>query len=152
MAAVNSNILSVRDLWSILNRTGFAISRLRELELGNHGLTIEQASVLYILSNAKEGIVTPGDLENVTMRQHHSVSVLTSGMESAGLLKKVKYPDGKRLKIVLTPEGCRHYREITIASLEESFSALSEMDWDILSQYLTRLLIRSRQMLGPTPR
>jgi DNA-binding MarR family transcriptional regulator len=148
MTTCDHDSYEVMDVWSCIDRTGFAVSRLRELELGWGGLTIEQASVLYILSNSRDGIVTPGDLENVTMRQHHSVSVLTSGMEKAGLLKKVKYADSKRLKIVLTPEGCRHYRQIKIASLEETFSVLKEANQKELSGYLTSLLIKSRQLLG----
>jgi DNA-binding MarR family transcriptional regulator len=148
MTTRNSKASSVREIWSLLDRTGFAISRLRELELGKYGLTIEQSSILYILTNSKEGFVTPGELENITMRQHHSISVLTSGMESSGLVQKVKYPDGKRIKIVITPEGFEGYQATTIASLEESFSALEEKGWGDISVYLTDLLLKSRQLLG----
>jgi DNA-binding MarR family transcriptional regulator len=148
MTTRNSKALTVREIWPLLDRTGFAISRLRELELGKYGLTIEQSSILYILSNSKEWSITPGELENITMRQHHSISALTSGMEESGLVRKVKYPDGKRLKIVMTPEGADSYRQTTIASLEESFSALTEKEWDDLSNYLTRLLLKARNLLG----
>ncbi|HSW58311.1 MAG TPA: MarR family transcriptional regulator [Dehalococcoidales bacterium] len=140
--------LPAREIWSILDRTGFAISRLRELELLKYGLTIEQSSVLYILTNTREGSITPGELENITMRQHHSISVLTSGMAASGLVKKVKHLDGKRLKIELTPKGREHYLQTTITSLEESFSALSEKEWLILSTFFTGLLLKSRRMLN----
>jgi DNA-binding MarR family transcriptional regulator len=148
MTSRNTEALSVREIWSLLDRTGFAISRLRELELGEYGLTIEQSSVLYILTNSKEGSTTPAELENVTMRQHHSVSVLTSGMEAGGLVQKLKYPDGKRLKIVITSDGKKHYQQSTTASLEESFSALTQEDGPVLSRLLTGLLQKSRQKLG----
>jgi DNA-binding MarR family transcriptional regulator len=148
MTSRNSEALSVREIWSLVDRTGFAISRLRELELGKYGLTIEQSSILYILTNSKDGSTTPSELENITMRQHHSVSVLTSGMEEAGLVQKLKYPDGKRLKIVITAEGKKHYQQTTIASLEESFSALTQENWLELSNYLTGLLQKSRRLLG----
>jgi DNA-binding MarR family transcriptional regulator len=140
--------MSVREIWSLLDRTGFAISRLRELELGKYGLTIEQSSILYILTNSKDGIITPGELENITMRQHHSISVLTTGMEQGGLVKKVKYPDCKRLKIVITAAGLTHYLQTTIASLEESFSALTEEEWVELSSHLTNLLLKARRLLS----
>jgi DNA-binding MarR family transcriptional regulator len=148
MTTRNYKALSVREIWSLLDRTGFAISRLRELELAKYGLTIQQSSILYILTNSKTGNITPGELENITMRQHHSISVLASGMEESGLVKKVKYPDGKRLKIVISPQGASLYQQTTIASIEESFSALSEREWISLSNCLTRLLLKSRNLLG----
>jgi DNA-binding MarR family transcriptional regulator len=148
MTASNTKALTAKEIWSLLDRTVFAISRLRELELGKYGLTIEQSSVLYILTNSKDGAITPGELENITMRQHHSISVLTSGMEACGLVKKEKFPDGKRIKVVITPKGLKHYQQTTIASLEESFSAVSEKEWIKLSNIMTRLLVRSRQLLN----
>jgi DNA-binding MarR family transcriptional regulator len=147
MTTRNINSISAREMWSLLDRTGFAISRLRELELGKSGLTIEQSSILYILANSKDGVVTPGELVNITMRQHHSISVLTSGMELSGLVKKVKFPDGKRLKVVITQAGLNLYQQSTIASLEESFSVLTEDQWSVLSVYLTNLLLKSRNLL-----
>ncbi len=148
MTIQDTTALPAREIWSLLDRTVFAISRLRELELDKYGLTIEQSSILYILTNSKEGVITPGELENITMRQHHSISVLTSGMASSGLVKKVKYPDGKRLKIVITPEGWDHYQRTTIVSLEESFSAITEKEWAALSSILTSLLLQSRKLLN----
>ena len=148
MTELDTKALTAKEIWSLLDRTVFAISRLRELELGKYGLTIEQSSVLYILTNSKDGALTPGELENITMRQHHSISVLTSGMESCGLVKKEKFPDGKRIKVVITPDGLKHYQQTTIASLEESFSAINEKEWIRLSNIMTKLLVRSRQLLN----
>ena len=47
MAALALDTLSITDLWSLFDRTGFAISRLRSMELAKSGLTIEQASILF---------------------------------------------------------------------------------------------------------
>jgi hypothetical protein len=35
--------------WSLLDRTGFAVYRARQLELDEFGITIEQLSTLFIL-------------------------------------------------------------------------------------------------------
>ena len=93
-----------RDLWSLLDRTRFAISRYRELELAHFGLTIEQVSILHVLKN-HGGSTTIKDLENITMRRQHSISVLINGMARAGLAEKVKNREEKRFRIVITPEG-----------------------------------------------
>ena len=117
MAVVHKESLSFTDLWSLFDRTGFAISRLRSMELAKSGLTIEQASILFILINSPQGFATPAQLEEITMRQHHSISVLIKGMSKSGMVSKEKYIDGKRLKIVPTEAGLTRYLQTTITSI-----------------------------------
>jgi DNA-binding MarR family transcriptional regulator len=140
--------LAAREVWSLLDRTGFAVSRLRELELAVYGLTIEQASLLYFLSTAENLTATSAELESCTMRQHHSISVLSAGMAAAGLLQKIKSPASKRLKIVMTPYGLTTYQKTTAASLKESFAALNGAEWQLLNNIMILLLRRARTLLG----
>ena len=73
----SSENLPLRELWSLMDRTGFAIARLRELELNKYSLTIEQSSILHVLTN-NGGSLTIKEIENITMRQHHSVYALVT--------------------------------------------------------------------------
>jgi MarR family transcriptional regulator, 2-MHQ and catechol-resistance regulon repressor len=136
-----------RTLWTLLERTVFAISRLRELELAQFGLTIEQASILYFLI-LRDGSTTMKVLENVTMRQHHSISVLLNGMVKTGLVNKVKNPGEHRFIINLTPEGENLYQKVNDASLEKTFSVLTVRERQRLAACLNPLLERSRNLLG----
>jgi DNA-binding MarR family transcriptional regulator len=141
--------LPVRDLWALLDRTRFAIARSRELELARFGLTIEQASILHILT-MHDGSSTAKDLEDVTMRRQHSVSALLNGMVKMGLISKDKKPQEKRFRIIITANGESLYSRITTNSLENTFSALSIEERQKLSECLTLLLERGRYLLGIT--
>ena len=115
------------ELWSLLDRAHFAISRLRRLELAQLGLTIEQSSILYILNN-RGGCATTRELEDITMRQHHSISSLMNRMTRMGLIKKEKSERSKRFNIVLTWEGRALSIKAPIVSLQMTFSSLSVGD------------------------
>jgi len=135
------------ELWSLLDRTGFAISRLRLIELHTFGLTIEQASILHVLSNYG-GSMTAGDLEELTLRQHHSISVLVKGMVKSGLVVKNKKPSEKRHTIAVTETGQTLFKKVTVTSLELLYSTLSEGERTSFSQYLYSLQEQARKMLG----
>jgi hypothetical protein len=75
------------EVWVSIDRTRFAIARLRELELAHFNLTIEQASFLHILRNHGSPM-TIEVLQDTTLRQPHSISTLINRMNTAGLLKK----------------------------------------------------------------
>ena len=72
------------ELWSALDATGFAISRVRGLELAQFGLTLEQSLHLTIIQHLG-GSTTTKEIENLTLRQHHSISTLINRMIEAGL-------------------------------------------------------------------
>jgi DNA-binding MarR family transcriptional regulator len=147
MAVAPANTLSFTDLWSLFDRTGFAISRLRSMELAKSNLTIEQASILFILINSPQGYATPAQLEEITMRQHHSISMLIKGMSKSGTVSKVKF-DGRRLKIMPTEAGLNRYWQTTVTSIEESFSVLNAEEWKQFSDIFNKILFKSRALLN----
>ena len=83
------NNMTDTDLWCLLVRTWYAISRLRELELAQFGLTIEQSSILKIIY-VRGGRSTAKELEYLTMRRQHSISTLINRMHKRGLIDKKK--------------------------------------------------------------
>ena len=141
------NNLSDTDLWCLIVRTWYAISRLRELELAQFGLTVEQSSILKIMS-LRDGSITAKELEYLTMRQQHSISTLINRMSKSGLVDKVKQPNERRHRIVVTPEGEKINNQVTYASIELVFSSLTESERDLYSHYVRTIYAKARELLG----
>jgi len=140
-------VLPYNELWSLLDRAGFAVARLREIELSHFNLTIEQSSILYILHN-KGSSMTIEELEDITMRQPHSVSTLINRMIRAGLLRREKCQDSKKSSIHITGAGNTALKNLTSDSLELAFSIFTDTEKKQLNHILDKLLKKSRQLLG----
>ena len=124
----------------------FAIYKLREMELANFGLTVEQLSILYIVEHG--GTMTIKEIIDETMRQPNSVYILLNKMVKMGLLHNSRGGKSGSTLISVTEHGKSLLEKITIISLEEIFSVLGENDKIILMDLLSRLLTRSRYLLG----
>lgn len=136
-------------LWSILNGTRFVISKVREIELVRFGLSIEQSSILYILSD-HGGQMTIKEIVDKTMRQPNSVYTLTNRMQKMGLILKTKKAGDKEHQIAITEEGKNLFRKVTTASLEMVFSPLTSRDRVQLAKLCDVLINRARDLLGLT--
>ena len=135
-------------LWRFLDHTRYVIARLRELELAQYGLTPEQAYVLDIL-NANGGSTTMGQIADMTLRPHHTISTLIERMAKHGLLEKRRTPQDRRsYEIVVTAKGDELFRKVKRKSIEMAFSTLSKEDKRLLSSILKRLLSRSYELSG----
>jgi DNA-binding MarR family transcriptional regulator len=142
-----TGVASIRELWSLLDRTAFAISRLREIELSQFGLTIPQSAILHTL-HVQGGALTLQDLGKNRMRQHHSISTLISRMTKIGLVLRTKTANGKRYQIKISPTGQKVYGKVTETSLRMVFSSLSEKEKRGLADDLIPLLEKARYLLG----
>lgn len=129
-----------------MNHTTNAIVRQREIELATFGITRESLAILHVLV-IKDGR-SIDDIAAVRLRRHNSIFTLVIRMEKQGLVKKVKFPKSKEYKIFLTEKGKDMHQKVTMKSLDETFSALSEDDKHKLSQFLKLLLIRSLRLQG----
>ena len=135
-------------LWRFLDHTRYVISRLRELELAQYGLTPEQAYVLDIL-NAKGGSTTIGDIVDMTLRQHHTISTLIARMAKRGLVeKRLSRQDKRSYEIVMTKSGLALFQKVTRKSIEMAFSTLSKEDKRKLSALLKVLLTQAYEVSG----
>jgi len=135
------------ELWMLLNRTRNSLYRVRELELAQFGLTVEQSAVLYVLIN-RGGSVSAGTIAEITMRQHHSVSTLVNRMTMMKLVNKRKTSESKKFEIVITEYGEELYRRIPVHSLEMLFANLNETEVKQLFIILKVLLEKARDLLG----
>ena len=145
---VDERSFSNYDLWASLDSTGFAIYRLRELELADFDLTIEQAAVLRLLKTVRSGM-TVGQIKDVTLRQQNSISILINRMVGMGLVTKERRPGERDLTILITAEGRRLLKKIPTTCLEEAFSDLGEERKQELARTLRSLYGKARGLLVP---
>jgi DNA-binding MarR family transcriptional regulator len=135
-------------LWRLLDHTRFMISRLREQELDQVGLTPEQGHILDIL-NYFNGSATMNQLMNITMRRHHSISTQIDRMTKQGLVKKKKNSrDRREYSIIMTDKGREVFKRIKRDSIIQAFSCLSEDDKKALDTRLKSLLIHAYNLHG----
>jgi DNA-binding MarR family transcriptional regulator len=134
------------NLWILLSYTAYALSRQRELELKQVGISIEKHAILHILM-IQDGRNIAG-ISAVRLRRHNTIFLLVNRMEKQGLVKKVKNPKSKEYRIYITDKGKKLYNAATMKSLDTTFSALSAEDQQKLSQSLKLLLMRSLSLQG----
>lgn len=141
------NALTDVQICGKLYCAGFAINKLREMELANFGLTAEQASILHIVFE-HGGATTIKEIIYETMRQPNSVYILLNKMAKMGLIHNRRGSKSRSTLISITEHGKSLLEKITHISLEEIFSVIREKDKITLMDLLNRLLTRSRYLLG----
>jgi DNA-binding MarR family transcriptional regulator len=133
--------------WAVLYRTGFIVARLRELELVQFDLTIEQSAILKIL-HLSGGSSSISLLQEITMRQHHSISTLIKRMRAMRLVNEFRLKGENKYTISITKKGEDLVKELTNISIKMSFSSLTKEEKDKLEVFLLRIEDKARNMLG----
>jgi DNA-binding MarR family transcriptional regulator len=134
-------------LWMMINTTGFAIYRARELELLQFGLTMEQTTILHILlENGGSLLIT--DFFTELHRRPNSIYTLLDRMAHIGLVTKEKEPDSRKTLVKISEKGARLFESLTNKTLELAFSPLSRQQKKLLSTMLIKTTIRARELLG----
>ena len=134
---------SEHSLWSSLDGTTFCISRLRQMELAKFGLTVEQSSILQLLGSEGRTVKT---LSQMTLRQHNSISIITSRMIRTGLLEKEKSP-GRASTIRLAKKGVNLREGVSWNALTLTFSSLTSDQKKQLTEILSSLKVRVMNLL-----
>jgi DNA-binding MarR family transcriptional regulator len=135
------------DLWGVLARTNFAISRSRFLEIADNGLTPEKAKILHIIQ-ISGGSIPQNKISGITMRRQHSVSDLVNRMIREGLVKKTKHSEDRVYIIKMLKKGKEKYLNLKRNTLDATFSVLTLEDRQNLHLVLNKLLDNSRSLLG----
>ncbi len=143
----SGSAMSDYELWTALDAAGFAVSRLRELELAQFGITLEQSLILSIIQHCG-GSATTKEIEYLTLRQHHSISTLIARMQNVGLVYKEKGPGDKRYRIYMTEEGGNLFGKVTSVSIEIALSKLSSSEKLEFAHSLRSLHKKARTLLG----
>jgi len=148
----NTNlVLSIDiELEELLERSTSTLSRMRELELFQYGLTQEQAAILHILQ-IEGGLSTYNEIANIIVRQYHSVASIVNRMEKIGLVKKIRNKDNKKFIVSITKKGINKYTQIVQIRRNLPrifFEGLSLEQKQQLYPILQELLSRGRKILG----
>jgi DNA-binding MarR family transcriptional regulator len=138
---------SVNKLWSILDNTKFAISRLRELELAKFGLTMEQSSILHIVVD-HGGAVTIKEIIDETMHQPNSVYILLNRMKKMGLIRKTEQKESGSALISLTEAGESLLEKISNITFEMTISRLKAAEKVEFVEMLYKIIDKSGDLLG----
>jgi DNA-binding MarR family transcriptional regulator len=139
--------VSPESAWTLFDGTRFVIARLREMEIGRFGLTMEQAVVLQTIS-FNGGMMTTRSLEEAMLRQHHTISVIVNRMIKVGLLTKTRRTGENRDTILISRKGRVSLQSLSQLSIEMTFSALKNHEKERLTFYLRLLHDKSRALLG----
>jgi len=138
---------SDRQLWSLLDFVHFAIGRIRSIELAPLGITVEQAALLFFVQQ-RGGVTTAKQIEELTYRQHNSISISVNRICRLGLMTRRPAPGKRSKEIILTSKGESILRAIPMDSLKAVFGICGIQERRELSNYLHTLLGRAKELLG----
>jgi len=141
-----NSILSDYELWALLDATGFAIYRLRQIELARIGLTIEQAVLLNLIQSIDDG-ATVRWIKDTTLRQQNTISITVDRMVRAGLAVKERKPGEREFRIFCTSKATNLVNNTPTSSLDILFTSLSNREKQILLSALCTLLEKARSLL-----
>lgn len=134
-------------LWVLLQQARSTLSRARDLELAQYGLTIEQMSILHTLM-INGGSATIDEIAATTVRQKNSVTTLVERMSKAGLVKKEKSKQDKKYRISLTEKSQTFIANIPRKSIEMVFEGFADEDKEQLAKYLENIVDTGHDLLG----
>ena len=134
--------------WERLVVTYTVLERARELELGQAGLSLPQAAVIYFLKTAREPL-TPSKLSRLIYKEPHTLSGLLSRMEAQGLVKKTKDLKRKNLvRVSLTKKGEESFkRQVNVRTVRNVTSCLSSKELASLNELLDKLYAKGIELL-----
>ena len=102
-----------QDLWSLLNRTRYAVFRASERELQRYGISPEEVSVLFTVQ-ALDNKSTPSALSRYLLKQPYTISSMVGRMARKGLIRKVKDLERRNMvRVVITEKGLKAYEQST---------------------------------------
>jgi len=134
-----------RQLWALLHQTSHAIERAREQEIRQFGISMMQAALLWVVKTI-EPPATPARISRWLFRQPNTVCGLLDRMERAGLVKRVRSPQGRGTTVVLLTEKGNELRRKSIAEMRaigSIMSSLSDEEIDVLIAALQKLRARA---------
>ncbi len=136
-------------LWQIISNTFHLISKARQKELYNHGVSMYHSAILDAISRLGEK-ATPIAISKESSRERHTVSEHLTRMEKEELIKKVKDLKKKNLiRIELTEKGYELFQKASDReSIDFIMGALTlEEQWELWT-ISAKLRDRAMEYLG----
>jgi DNA-binding MarR family transcriptional regulator len=146
----NVGIAPEYELWVLLQQACDAMTRARDNELREFGISTMQAAVLLVVK-AINGPATPAEISRWLFREPHTVSGLLQRMEKEGLVRKVKDLERRNIiRVAITEKGEEAYQRSRDKNvIHEILASLSQEQQDNLRPYLETLRDRAVEELRP---
>ena len=139
---MNDQLLNDREfnLWILLCQARDTIFKARGKELSQWGVTVEQASILFVVQAIGDK-ATPTEISKWMLREPHTISTILTRMEKDGLVSKSKGLGKKnQVSVALTEKGRQVFSQSSKRkSIREIISCLSEEERRQLESSLKRL-------------
>jgi DNA-binding MarR family transcriptional regulator len=136
-------------LWQILARTDHGIAKVRQKELHQYGITMNDAIVLFTVIRLKN-LALPTNISRQLFWEPHTVSGQLNTMEKKGLVRRVKDLERKNLiRVEITEKGLEAYRQSSLRkSTRKLMSALSKEEQVQLWTLLAKIRQKTMRELG----
>jgi MarR family transcriptional regulator, organic hydroperoxide resistance regulator len=134
-------------LWVLLQRSRSVASRVRNLELAQFGLNIEQMSILHSLA-VNGGSCSVEDISSSIIRQKNSVTTLVERMCKLGLVTKQRQKADKKYRIFITDKGREALNKVPMKSIDMLFSEFEPEEKEKLAEYLEKVISMGQELLG----
>lgn len=136
-------------VWQMISNTTHVISKARQRELYNEGISMYSSGILDAISRLGEK-ATPVAISKESSRERHSVSEQLSRMEREGLIRKVKDLQRKNLiRVELTEKGIESLQRVKERkSIEHIMTALTWEEQQKLWALMAKVRERAMEYLG----
>jgi DNA-binding MarR family transcriptional regulator len=136
-------------VWQIMARTNHALARVRQKELHQYGINMNDAIVLFTVIRLKDA-ASPTAISRQLFWEPHTVSAQLKTMEKKGLIRRVK--DQKRQNLIwveITEKGLEAYRQSSLhKSTRKMMSALTKEEQLQLWAMLAKIRQKTMKELG----
>ena len=142
--------MAFRDgLWQLMARTNHIVAKLRQKELRQYGMTMNEAVVLFTVIRLKK-LASPATISRQLFWEPHTVSEQLKSMEAKGLIRRVKYLERQNLvRVEITEQGLEAYRRSAKwKSLRKAISVLTKEEQLQLWGLLAKIRESAMQQLG----
>lgn len=130
-------------------RTDHIVVKLRQKELRQYKITMNEAVVLFTVTRLKE-LATPSNISRQLFWEPHTVSEQLKSMETKGLIKRIRDLERHNLiRVEVTKKGVEAYRKsCQWQSTRRTLSVLTQEEQVQLWGLLAKIRERGMQELG----
>ena len=135
-------------LWQLIARTNHILVKLRQKELRQYGITMNESVVLLTVMRLKDQ-ASPANISSQLFWEPHTVSEQLKSMETKGLIRKIRNLERRNLiRVEITEKGLEAYRQSSWQQpIRETISVLTEAEQLQLWGLLAKIRERAMQQL-----
>jgi DNA-binding MarR family transcriptional regulator len=139
----------IDGLWQLMVRTDHIVVKLRQKELRQYGITMNEAVVLFTVTRLKK-LATPANISRQLFWEPHTVSEQLNSMEKKGLITRIRDFDRQNLiRVEVTEKGLEAYSKSSRwQSTRKTMSVLTKEEQVQLWGLLAKIRENAMEELG----